>query len=239
MLASHPSGRCSAEDELAASPYAERWLYCSFNLQVDRSVDDLICALRSGQAERIHGDLVLRLQASGPRPGDRQLLSKRRKGQVSGRDGAGLELVPAVFSIGYSNGISPTTPTWPRACRSSTSRISSRAAPTPQWRRQVPPKAGGAASRDRRLEAVLDAKPAAQLRNGGLEEADGDQFSGLLVSGRPGRRNVRRSHGRPPGTRLLPPRAGYRRAKGIPRRISDWSSASPCGRIQPIASRAG
>ena len=32
----------AAEIGGAASPYHERWLYCSFNLQVDRSVDDLI-----------------------------------------------------------------------------------------------------------------------------------------------------------------------------------------------------
>ena len=32
----------SAELGLAPSPYVDRWVYCSFNLQVDKSVDDLI-----------------------------------------------------------------------------------------------------------------------------------------------------------------------------------------------------
>ena len=31
----------AGENERAAAPYADRWLYCGFNMQVDRSVDDL------------------------------------------------------------------------------------------------------------------------------------------------------------------------------------------------------
>ena len=40
-------GGVSAAGELgrAASPYQDRWLYCSFNLQVDKSADDLIALI--------------------------------------------------------------------------------------------------------------------------------------------------------------------------------------------------
>ena len=35
----------AAELGVAPSPYVDRWLYCSFNLQVDRSVDELIALI--------------------------------------------------------------------------------------------------------------------------------------------------------------------------------------------------
>ena len=35
------TGICAAEEELDASRYSDRWLYCSFNLQVDHSVGEL------------------------------------------------------------------------------------------------------------------------------------------------------------------------------------------------------
>ena len=105
-----------------------------------------------------------------------------------------------------------TTPTSPRACRSSTSRIvvKERIEPLARRRRR---RQGRCSARAGRLEAVLDSQRLAQLRNGNLEADAGRPFLELLVPGRPGRHDVRRSQGRPRRARLLPARAGSRRTK--------------------------
>jgi hypothetical protein len=42
----------AAELGLSPSPYVDRWVYCSFNLQVDRSVDELIALIeRASRAD--------------------------------------------------------------------------------------------------------------------------------------------------------------------------------------------
>ena len=45
-LAASFCGWCRAgEIGLASSPYTDRWVYCSVNLQVDKSTDDLIAVI--------------------------------------------------------------------------------------------------------------------------------------------------------------------------------------------------
>ncbi len=180
-----PSGRCSDENELAASPYAERWLYCSFNLQVDRAVDDLSAlfdrAKRSGYTGVLFSDYKLQVLDRVTDNYFRNVATVKKAATA-----AGLELVPAVFSIGYSNGHLAHNPNLaeglpvvdqPYLVKSRTAPVTAKAGAL---------KAGVAASRDRLLEAVLEAKPLTQLRNGGLEQTTGDKFQGFSFQDDPG-----------------------------------------------------
>src|SRR4029077_384187 len=97
------SGRCAASGEVAAAAYSERWLYCSFNLQVDRSVGELIAlfdrAKRSGYTGILYSDYKLQVL---DRVTDNYFRNVEKVKSAAAT--AGLELVPGVFSIGYSNG---------------------------------------------------------------------------------------------------------------------------------------
>jgi hypothetical protein len=173
-----------ADSELA-SPYSERWLYCSANLQVDRSVDLLRVlfdrAGRNGYTGILFSDYKLQIL-------DR--VTQNYFGNVekikSAAAGAGLELVPAVFSIGYSNGHLSGDPNLaeglpvvdqPYTVKNHVEAISKKGSAR---------KGGAAQSRGGRLEAVLDSKPIVQLRNGGLEESRGDTFLNYSYQDDPG-----------------------------------------------------
>ncbi len=92
--------------ELALPPssYGERWVYCGANLQVDRSADDLIALIeragRAGYTGAVLADYKLNVL-------DRVIPNYFRNVQrvkiAAAR--ANVELIPAVFSIGYSNGL--------------------------------------------------------------------------------------------------------------------------------------
>ncbi len=185
LLASCSVAISSSAAEIIAAPFSERWLYCSFNLQVDRSVDDLQAlfdrAKRSGYTGILFADYKLQVL-------DRVMDNYfRNVAKVkSAAAAAGLELVPAVFSIGYSNGhlahdtnLAEGLPVvdQPYLVKSSTDPLRKKAGT---------PKPGSAQSRSGRLEAVLDSKPIAQIRNGGLEETSGDRFLNFSFQDDPG-----------------------------------------------------
>jgi hypothetical protein len=185
LLASCSVAISSSAAEIIAAPFSERWLYCSFNLQVDRSVDDLQAlfdrAKRSGYTGILFADYKLQVL-------DRVMDNYfRNVAKVkSAAAAAGLELVPAVFSIGYSNGhlahdtnLAEGLPVvdQPYLVKSSTDPLRKKAGA---------PKPGSAQSRTSRLEAVLDSKPIAQIRNGGLEETSGDRFLNFSFQDDPG-----------------------------------------------------
>ena len=173
------------EAELAPPPYAERWLYCSFNLQVDRSVDDLKAifdrAKKSGYTGIMFADYKL------------QILDRVTQNYFSNvakiksaAAAAGLELVPAVFSIGYSNGHLSYDPNLaegvavidqPYIVKGHDKTVSNQGSAK---------TAGSARSLSVRLEAVLDSKPIVQVRNGGLEETGGDKFLNFSFQDDPG-----------------------------------------------------
>ena len=98
--ADFPLGRVG----LAPSPYVDRWVYCSFNLQVDKSVDDLIAlierARRDGYTGIVLADYKFQVLYRVP---DYYFRNVERVKAAAAR--AKIELIPAVFSIGYSNGI--------------------------------------------------------------------------------------------------------------------------------------
>ena len=89
---------------LAPAPYVDRWVYCSFNLQVDKSVDDLIAlierASRDGYTGIVLADYKFQVLYRVP---DFYFRNVERVKAAAAR--AKIELIPAVFSIGYSNGI--------------------------------------------------------------------------------------------------------------------------------------
>src|ERR1700733_4156835 len=58
-VAAFTGGASTAADlGLAPSPYVDRWIYCSFNLQVDRSVDELIALIERASRAGYTGILL-------------------------------------------------------------------------------------------------------------------------------------------------------------------------------------
>ena len=227
---------CAAEAELAAAPYSERWLYCSSNLQVDRSVDDLTAlfdrAKRSGYTGILFSDYKLQVLDRVTR----QLLSERRKDQVGRRSSR-----PRAGAGGLLDRLQQRPPgarpqpgrrpagRRPAVCRQEPRRTCRQERrPRKTGERRAATGSGGRA----RLEA---GRPDSQRR---ARRNRGRPVPQLLVPGRPRSRDVRRSLGLPRRPRLMPSRAGTK-DKGILRPTCGWSSGSPFGRTRLIAFPAG
>lgn len=106
VLLGLPAGRIGAEPVPAAAPSggAERWLYCSQNLWVDEVVDDLEALLRRAAAAGYTHALVS--DSKFGKLGDMDARYFRNIDRVKGVAAeVGIELVPALFPIGYSNDI--------------------------------------------------------------------------------------------------------------------------------------
>ena len=174
-----------AEGERAVAPYSERWLYCSTNLQVDASVPQLTelfeRAKRSGYTGILFSDYKLQVLDRVTENYFRNVEKIKAAAETSG-----LELVPAVFSIGYSNGHLAhdvnLAEGLPVVDQPYVVKTVSAAAGTKAGSK----KAGSAQGRSGRLEAVLDSKPTVQIRNGGLEETSGDKFLNYSFQDDPG-----------------------------------------------------
>jgi hypothetical protein len=154
-LAVAPALAGSAETDLASPAYGERWVYCSANLQVDKSADDVIAlierASKGGYTGIVLADYKFQVLYRVP---DWYFRNVERVKRAAAR--SGIELIPAVFSIGYSNG----------------------------HLAQDPNLAEGLPVVDQPYRvtngvAALASQPAAQLKNGGLEETKGDTFTGV------------------------------------------------------------
>ncbi len=164
-----------AELFLAPSPYGERWVYCGANLQVDRSVDDVIAiierAKRSGYTGILLTDYKFQVLDRVP---DFYFRNVARVKAAAAK--AGMELIPAVFPIGYSNGILSHDPNLAEGVPVVDqpfvimNRVDAESKKGPIAKGK-PGRAGGS-----RLEAVLDSKPAVKILNGDLEETKGDRF---------------------------------------------------------------
>ena len=151
-----------AELGLAPTPYVDRWVYCSFNLQVDRSVDELIAlierASRAGYTGILLADYKFQVLYRVP---DFYFRNVEKVKAAATR--AKIELIPAVFSIGYSNGI---------------------LAQDPNLAEGLPVVDQPYLVKNR--VAVLDARPAAEIKNGSLEVTKGDQFGSFNWQDDPG-----------------------------------------------------
>jgi hypothetical protein len=152
----------SAELGLAPSPYVDRWVYCSFNLQVDKSVDDLIAlierAKRDGYTGIVLADYKFQVLYRVP---DYYFRNVERVKAAAAR--AKIELIPAVFPIGYSNGILAQDPNLAEGL------------PVVDQPYVV-----------KNQVAVLNTQPPAQIKNGGLEATSGDKFTGFNWQDDPG-----------------------------------------------------
>jgi hypothetical protein len=172
----------SEQDE---SPYRERWVYCSTNLQVDKSTDDVIAliqrASRDGYTAMLLADYKLQILDRVP---DFYFRNAERVKVAAAK--AKIELVPAVFSIGYSNGHLAHDPNLaeglpvvdqPYIVREQI-ETASRKIERADGRQDL--------ARVRLLEATFDSRGTSPLRNGNLEEAKGDRFEAFSFQDDPG-----------------------------------------------------
>ncbi len=143
--------------------YEERWFYAPFNLLVNQNADELIGLIRragkSGYNGMLLADYKLNILGRMPPEYFRNVASVRKEA-----DAAGIEIIPSVFPIGYSDGL---------------------LAHDPNLAEGVPVvDAPFIVQGD---EAILAAGPAGPLVNGGLEQTRGDKFAGFSFQDDPGR----------------------------------------------------
>jgi hypothetical protein len=156
------SGSCAGEPGMPAAPYADRWVYCSFNLQVEKSADDLIALIdrskRAGYTGVVLSDYKFQVLDRVPAHYFRNV---ERVKAAAAR--AGIELIPTVFSVGYSSGILAHDPNLAEGL--------------PVVNQPYRVKDGA---------AVLDAGTTARLKNGDLEISQGNQFASFNWQDDPG-----------------------------------------------------
>jgi hypothetical protein len=162
LLPAGPPPAVAAKDP-GPAPYADRWVYAPFNLLDDRKVGQLISIIRragkSGYTGIVLADYKFATLRFQPPAYFKNLERVRRAAED-----AKLEIIPAIFPIGYSNGL---------------------LAHDPNLAEGVPVKDAPFVVKGR--EAVLVPDPATRVVNGGLEEAEGDSFRGFLPAGGPGK----------------------------------------------------
>jgi hypothetical protein len=144
--------------------YQQRWFYSAVNLQVEKSANDLIALIeRAGKAGYngvVLADYKLNVLDRVPKHYFANL-ARVKKAAAS----AGIEIIPAVFPVGYSAGI---------------------LAHDPNLAEGLPVKDAPFLVKGR--TAVLAPETPVRLRNGGLEEAKGDRFIGFGYQDEPGKR---------------------------------------------------
>ncbi len=147
----------------AAEPrYAQRWVYSMHNLLVDHNADQVVRLIeragKSGYNGIVLADYKLNILDRMP-PGYFKNAARVQKAAAA----AGVEVIPAVFPIGYSAGL---------------------LAHDPNLAEGLPVKDAPFLVRGR--EAVPVPDPAARLTNGDLEQVRGDRFTGFSFQDGPG-----------------------------------------------------
>ena len=141
--------------------FAKRWVYASYNLLVDDSAEQLIKLIdRAGKAGYngvVLADFKLNVLERLPK---RYAQNVARVQQAADR--AGVEIIPAIFPIGYSEGLLTHDPNLAEG---------------------VPVKDAPFVVKKGR--AVLEST--VRLRNGSLEEVKGDRFVGFSFQDDPGK----------------------------------------------------
>ncbi len=142
--------------------YSERWFYASHNELVEQNVDRLVALIqragKSGYNGLLLADYKFNILERMP-PHYFKNVARVRDAAAA----AGIEIIPAVFPIGYSAGL---------------------LAHDPNLAEGLPVEAAPFVVRAR--QAVLDAQPAAHIVNGDLEQARGDRFTGFSFQDDPG-----------------------------------------------------
>jgi hypothetical protein len=144
--------------------FEHRWFYAAYNLLVDKNADELIALIeRAGKAG--YNGLVLadyKFNVLGRMP-ERYFQNVARVQKAA--EAAKIEIIPAVFPIGYSAGL---------------------LAHDPNLAEGVPVRDAPFVVRGR--EAVLE--PSVKFINGNLEQTNGDRFTGFGFQDEPGKRTV-------------------------------------------------
>jgi hypothetical protein len=169
-----------AQFGLAAGPrYGERWVYCGTNLQVEQSAKDTIAlierAKKDGYTTLLISDYKLQILDRVP---DFYFPNVEKVKAAAVRNG--IELVPAVFSIGYSNGHLSHDPNLAEGLPVLDQPFIVKEVTEPSTGTGRGPQVA------RRLEAVLDTRTSARLKNGDLEATQGDRFTGFSFQDDPG-----------------------------------------------------
>jgi len=159
-------------------------VYCSFNLQVEKSADDLaaLCerAAKAGYNGILFSDYKLQILDRVP---DFYFRNAERFKAAAAR--ARIEIIPAVFSIGYSNGHLAHDPNLAEGLPV----VDQPYVVKEQTSDSLPASSGVARGRSssgsRPRMAVLDARTS-PLPNGGLEETQGDRIVGFSLQDDPG-----------------------------------------------------
>ena len=141
--------------------YARRWFYAQFNLQVEKSADELIAIIkRAGKAGyngMVLADYKLNILDRVP-----QHYFKHAARVKQAADAAAIEIIPGVFPIGYSAGL---------------------LAHDPNLAEGLPVKDAIFVVKGREARLL----PGTRLVNGDLEETKGDRFVGFSFQDDPGK----------------------------------------------------
>ncbi|MFO0910423.1 MAG: hypothetical protein U0794_19110 [Isosphaeraceae bacterium] len=142
--------------------YERRWVYSMTNLQVKENADRLIELIGRARHAGFNGlvlaDYKLNILDRVP---DHYAVNVRRVQAAA--DAAGVEIIPAIFPIGYSNGL---------------------LAHDPNLAEGLPVVRAPFVVRDGQVVAAFD--PGPLLKNGDLEDARGDTFTGYAFQDGPG-----------------------------------------------------
>jgi hypothetical protein len=141
--------------EEGAPRYDQRWFYASNNLLVDKSADDLVALIRRAGKSGYNGVVLTdyKFNILGRMP-DRYFKNVARVRAAA--TAAKIDIIPAVFPMGYSSGL---------------------LAHDPNLAEGLPVEQAPFLVKGR--EAVLVPDPAPRLANADLEEARGDRFVGF------------------------------------------------------------
>lgn len=143
--------------------YEKRWVYLAHNLLVDQNTDAAVALLARAGKAGYNGALLSDYKFNIL---DRMTPNYFRNVErvKKAAEKAGIELIPAIFPIGYSDGLLAHDPNLAEG-------FAVEAAPFLVTGR----------------EATLVADPAAKLRNGDLEQTNGDQFANFGFQDDPGK----------------------------------------------------
>lgn len=147
------AGSAAAEPVKEKPRYADRWVYASYNLQVEAHADELAKLIdrsaKAGYNGLVLADYKLNILDRVPQHYFRNLERVRKAA-----DAAKIELIPSVFPIGYSSGLLAHDPNL----------------------------AEGIPARDVPFvvkNGLATLEKSVSLKNGGFEEAKGDKLSGM------------------------------------------------------------
>ncbi len=167
------------------SPYGERWVYCSANLQVEKSANDVIELIQRASRDDYTGILLAdyKLQILDRVP-DYYFRNADRVKAAAAK--AKIELIPSVFSIGYSNGHLSHDPNLAEGVPVIDQPYVVREPIAPAARKGDRTAGTKVLARVRQLEAAFDTRGTSQLRNGNLEQARDNRFDTFSYQDDPG-----------------------------------------------------